>query len=396
MLTQSEQPLITEGPGLCARILSQSPQEYVLAPDTPDAIPGNAQYALQCRVAPHAHPLPVRIAWPQHQPDPAPAGFDYPGNENFASVIPQILFLRREGKPWQQLAPTESTPDGARLLLPPSDQTCHLSVGIPFTIDQLNDLVEQGASVPSFQQYALKATTAGRSIPAFLVSPARGQSCRGLFLLQAYQHHTEWAGAHALAALLRLFADQPEAAGPFTWAIIPCLNVDALHGGWREDRLHSCDQSPLGGNFNRDWQTFHFPETRAARDFFLNCARHSDLLHGLDLHMGWSNHRNSGGGLTVFDPDSIPAPTIATERAFAQTFFDHVPIEPFPWVRSSPDRPNFAGWMWRRFQCIGQTVEISRFRAFTPKGQPTAVSQTYYESLGPAMARALNEFYANR
>lgn len=386
--------LVTEGPEYCARVVESGSGELVLRPDTPEAIPGNAQYHLRVKVLPHEHPLLLRIEWPVNSTGAATPGFDYPDNENFATVLPDVLFLRPIGGRWER-QPAEPVAGGARIRLEPGAEAVELAVGVPCDGVELDALLREGEASPHMEKRELGRSRNGRPVYGVEVSPAQGWESEGVFFLQAYQHHTEWAGFHALAALLRHFRENPAAAGPFRWAVVPCVNVDALYGGWREDLLHLPGDFPGGGNFNRDWKAFHFPETRAVRDFFAEYSRREPVLHGLDLHMGWSSPRHSGAGLTVFEPETIPPEAAAQERAFTEALFARVPIEPFPWVRSSPERPNFAAWMWNRFGCIGQTLEISRFRGFTAEGQPCAISQDYYESLGPAIAETLTAFYGN-
>ena len=395
MTTDTEKRVITEEAGLCARLLAQEEGERVLSPDTPANIPGNAQYAFEAIIPPALSPLPLRIVWPSGKPEEAPAGFEYPGNDNFSTVVPEILFLSRDRRNWERIPATERTPEGARLILPPSPESRRLSVGVPFHSWQLEELYAELEEAPHIERRRIGQSAGGRPLYAFVVSPSAATQSGGVFFLQAYQHYSEWAGLHALGELLRLFAREPATAGPFRWALVPCLNVDALYGGWREDPMHNGEDVPGGGNLNRDWREFHFPETRAALDFYRSLATESEVLHGLDLHMGWSRRGHSGGGLTVFEPGTIPKEAAARERAFTEAFFDRVPIERFPWERSSPERPNFACWMWREFGRIGQTVEISRFRAFSREGEARSVSQSYYESLGPALADALTAFHAH-
>lgn len=385
-------PVETRAAGCCARIVREEKGRLVMAPDTPDSVPGNGQYHFLARIQPHEEELDLEIEWPRTNETHLP-GFQYPDNANFGVVLQEICFQSRDRRNWHRLNETAGTGNGVRIRLGPSADPCWIAVGIPYFPHQLEALVETAASSPRCEVTEIGRSRRGRPLHGVLVKPGQPEKCRGLFLLQAYQHHSEWAGLHAMDEMLRGIGSQDLDPGDFAWAIVPCVNVDALHGGWGEDLMHRDCGLPGGGNLNRDWKRFHHPETTTVRDFFLEWAARFPVLHGLDIHMGWSNEQRSGGGLSVFIPGQLPEPAATRERAFTEQFFQLVPIEPFAWEVTQTDRPNFSAWVWRTFGAIGQTVEISRFRAYTDKGLPTDIDLEYYQRLGPCMMEALKGYY---
>lgn len=389
-----EQPTIyTTEPECCARVLESHPDKVRLAPDTPDSIPGNAQYYLLAKVLPHRQPLEIEIHWPQSTTTHL-QGFQYSRNENFSTVLEKICFISPDRKNWKRSTNARPTETGAAIDLPPSSGPCWLSVGIPYFKEDLKELMSVLGSSDRCELKQIGKSRLGRPVHGIWIPPVEPDTCSGIFLIQAYQHHTEWAGLHAMDQLLRKLAAGSIESGNFAWSIVPCINVDSLFGGWREDLVHLEVDLPNGGNFNRDWKAFLHPEVRATRDFHRANAARFPVLHALDLHMGWSSRKSSGGGLTVFRQNQLPLETHVRERQFTREFFKRVPIENFPWEVSATDRANFAAWVWREFSAIGQTVEISRFRGLDEFHQPTEVSQAYYRNLGPCIARALADFYS--
>lgn len=365
----------------------------VMEPDTPTEIPGNAQYYFLATIEPHGEPMELEIRWPSRQ-ETRLSGFHYPGNENFRTVLNRVCFSSTDGSNWERLTRCRLTGSGVCVILDPSPVTRLVSVGVPYATSRLEDLLAGLTDRGDCRVMRIGESTNGRPLHGVFIPPRQTGRCRGLFLLQAYQHYSEWAGLHALDAMLRSPHEWPPGFRDFAWAIVPCVNVDGLHAGWREDRLHrECDLSS-GGNLNRDWDRFDHPETRAARDFYLSCAAEYPVLHALDLHMGWSHQHRSGGGLSVFKENELPGESREREQRFTRHFFSQVPIEPFAWRITQTHRPNFSAWIWRQFGSIGQTVEISRFTAFDDNGTAQPVSQPYYQSLGNRISKALASFYA--
>ncbi len=378
----------------CCRIVAveESENALVMVPDTLDRIPGNAQYVFTTRLPPGNGSRTLKILWPGDTGEALP-GFDYPGNASFAHVLPQILFRSADARRWEPLTGGRAIPGGVEIAI--NDSASWIAVGIPYFESRYRELVAFAHSAPGWQVTRIGRSREGRPVHAFFRRPTKASTSCGLFILQGYQHYSEWASLHALDTLVRQLGGIA-GADAFAWAILPCLNQDALARGWRGDPMHSGnpDELPNGGNMNRDWDTFSRPETRAAAACYRSLAADHTPRHALDIHMGWSTPDRSGGGLTVFKDGQLPPGEAARERAFTETFFRHVPIEPFPWEHSEIDRPNFAAWAVRELGCLGQTVEISRFRSFKSNGQPGPISQDYYEALGPAMARALIHQYS--
>lgn len=363
-----------------------------LTPDLPGQIPGNAQYTLIA-------PLPVReeavetvIEWPADKA--GPPGFDYPGNVNFASVLHEIIFISEDGLHWQRMEGLPPAKDRLlRFTLPPRKTPGWISVGIPYFSSQERNLRESLAD-RSWQIEEIGLSRGGRPIHGYFRGAATARA-RGTFLLSAYQHFSEWAGPIALDALLRTSWDDLPGAEEFAWAIIPVVNIDALELGWQGDLQHNFEphEYPQGPNLNRAWHPPDRPESIAAANFFRRAHEQSPALHLCDFHMGWSSPHNSGGGLTCFHPGQLSPRQEEREKSFTKRFFQEVPIEPFPWIHSQLDRPNAAAWGTRELGCLGQTLEISRFRGYDPAGNPIPVSQEYYQSIGPAVAQALIAFH---
>ena len=374
----------------CATLLEQKEERLVLGPDTPDSIPGNAQYVFLLRVPPGPS-RSIDIVWPHLETESRP-GFDYPHNANFCQVLDQVIFLRKEHGDWQRLTTLRTRPHGVELDLPALDSPAWLSVGIPYFACEFEALMTHLRNDPRWQIESIGTSPEGRTLPGCLRRARTPETSRGLFLISAYQHYGEWAGLHAVDALMR---DLPPEADAFDWAVVPCVNIDGLHRGWRGDLMHRGDalDQEHGGNLNRAWNPPCLPESKAAAAFFKKAAALSPSLHALDLHMGWSNPEHSGGGLTVYHPGEIPETLHERMRAFTDFFFQRVPIQDFAWEHSRLQGAGATPWFTRELGCPAQTVEFSRFQS-NPHGQPDGpISTAYYRSLGPLMAQSLVHFY---
>jgi len=364
-----------------------------MMPDTPASIPGNAQFHFLTRVSPHQETLRIDLEWPGDDVNPPP-GFGYPDNQNFREALPWVCYQSEDLDCWERLETVETTGTGVAIHLPPDSRARYISTGIPFSPERYESLLAAAEESPHCEVGPIGLSRLGRPLYGIRVRPSEAPAL-GTFFLQAYQHHTEFAGLHVLDSLLRGMMDGTIDRGRFHWAVIPCLNPDALYGGWREDLRHVSKEKGKGGNFNRDWQAFDYPETRAAREFFLEMARRDRLLHALDCHMGWSDTGRSGAGLTVFVDKSLPPELARRESRFVEAFFSAVPLQPFAWKVSDVNRPNFAGWILRTFETLGQTLEISRFEAVSPEGKPCPVDQSYYPRLAHSMVSCLTSFYTS-
>jgi hypothetical protein len=227
----------------------------LLAPDTPASVTGNGQYHLLAKVLPHDKTIRIDIQWPQSNSTHLP-GFQYPHNENFSTVLDRVCFISPDRRNWRRLTNCQRTGTGARLSLPPSREARWLSVGIPYSAEDLNDLLAVADSSMRCQLTVIGTSRLGRPLHGIRIGPENPDACRGLFIIQAYQHHTEWAGLHALDELVRQLAAGYPGWAEFAWSIVPCVNIDALVGGWREDFMHLDLDHPNGGNFNRDRREF--------------------------------------------------------------------------------------------------------------------------------------------
>jgi hypothetical protein len=381
----------TEFAGACSRLVDVGDKRIVLMPDTPEGVAGNAQYHFLARILPHAEELTVKIQWPSTTRSTLP-GFLYPGNENFSNILHQVCYRSERLDDWYRIEDAVAVPGGAEVRLPPSDSPHYLSVGIPFPADRYERLICDLASSDLCEVEQIGSSRGGNPLHGLFFRD-RSVAPRGLFLLQAYQHHTEWAGLFILEKIARGLATGEMPCGEFAWAIVPCINVDALLGGWREDCMYNPTEEDTCGNFNRDWDTFRYPETTSARDYYCRVAADIPVLHGIDIHMGWSSSKHSGGGLTVSRDGVLGPRETKRERGFTDAFFDKVPIEPFAWEVTEPNRPNFAAWVWREFSVPGQTLELSRFQGHRVDGGSYPVDQKYYESLGAPIHSSLVDFY---
>ncbi|MCH8474113.1 MAG: hypothetical protein LAT55_02680 [Opitutales bacterium] len=376
-----------------AKILDSSQEHITLTPDTPGKIPGNSQYALVATFAPRNQERCLNIVWPPNREE-ALAGFDYPHNHNFAKALPEVLFLRKRGQGWTRISPCDTHSDGVTITLPSHAEPVEFSVGLPYfqsDFERLQKALENGP----WEKTIIGNSRRGRPIPAYFRPATKPTQTKGAFALMGYAHYSEWAGLQMLDGLLQTNWKDLPAAEDFAWAIIPALNIDALYGGWREDPMYTREDPSLpgGGNLNRAWNPPCRPETEAAAIFLRKIHNHTPLLHVLDIHMGWSRMDHSGGGLTVFQDGEIPRLLAEKEKAFTDQYLREVPIEHFPWKHSRLEGMNAAAWAVREFGIIGQTLEISRFRAFDKNKNPLPVSEDYYRNLGPQNARTLINFY---
>lgn len=387
-----ETMITNDFPEACAQVIESGEGWVALAPDTPETVPGNSQYHFLTKVLPHPIPLRVRIEWPQNNTGTLP-GFYYPANHNFASVLHRICFTSKDLCAWQLEKSATPTGTGLEITLPPSEEPLYLAIGIPYAAMLHTELLDDLRAGGNCEVAVIGHSRMGHPLHSVLFPPATGRPCRGVFLLQGYQHFSETAGLYALNALARGLADGSIERGPFAWALVPCVNVDSLHGGWRADLMYTANSEGKCGNFNRDWLDFAYPEVQAARSFYNSVAARWPVLHALDFHMGWHSPETTGGGLSVFIDGTVPGDFAARERAFVDLFFQKARMEPFAWPVTRPERPNFSSWVYRQFGALAQTVEISRFSALDEELRPIPVSQQYYESFGPAAAAALTEYH---
>ena len=188
----------------CCRILAgdESENALVMAPDTLPRIPGNAQYVFTTRLPPDHNVRTLRILWPG-EADEALPGFDYPDNANFAHVLPQILFHSPDTRRWDPLAGTRSIPGGTEVALGGLDPASWIAVGTPYFDFRYRELVAFAHSAPDWEVTRIGRSSEGRPVHGFLRRPATASACRGLFILQGYQHYSEWASLHALDTLVR-------------------------------------------------------------------------------------------------------------------------------------------------------------------------------------------------
>ncbi|MCC5788834.1 MAG: hypothetical protein JJT75_04310, partial [Opitutales bacterium] len=376
-----------------AKLFNSSEEDLTLTPDTPETIPGNSQYALGVTFAPRNQKRRLRIVWPPNR-DEALTGFDYPHNHNFAKALPEVLFLRKPGQGWTRISPCDTHSDGVTITLPSHAEPVEFSVGLPYfqsDFERLQKALENGP----WKKTIIGESRRGRPIPAYFRPATNPTPQKGTIALMGYAHYSEWAGLQMLDSLLQTNWKDLPGAGDFSWAIIPALNIDALAGGWREDPMYTREDPSLpgGGNLNRAWNPPCRPETKAAASFLQKIHDQTPLLHVLDIHMGWSRMENSGGGLTIFQDGEIPQTLAEKEKTFTNQFLREVPIENFPWKHSRLEGMNASAWAVREFGIIGQTLEISRFRAFDENKNPVPVSEDYYRNLGPQTARTLINFY---
>jgi hypothetical protein len=389
LLTQTPLPA---GTYECATLIERRDDRLVLGPDTPDTIPGNMQYTFLLRL-PSGEPHRIEIVWPHHETNLRP-GFDYPHNANFGDVLERVLFLRRDGEGWQRLTDAVARPHGAEVLIPAQDRPAWLSVGIPWFACDHDALIDFARGDDRWRVEEIGNSAEGIPLHGCFRPASPSGKTKGLFMLSAYQHYSEWAGPHALDEFIR---NPPAGSDAFDWAVIPCVNMDALHRGWRGNLQHQPEppDAEHNGNLNRAWNPPCLPETRAAASFFQRSADISPPLHALDLHMGWSTPDRGGDGLTVYHPGELPESLDQHIRRFTDAFFQHVPIEPFAWQNGRLQAASAATWFTREWGIPGQTLEISRFRAFKADGAHAPVSEAYYRSIGTATAETLIAYYSS-
>jgi hypothetical protein len=387
ILTGSPLP---DGTFECAEQIGVDNDRPVFTPDTPESIPGNAQYVFLLHL-PSGEARGLDIVWPHRETLPRP-GFDYPHNANFSEVLDQIIFLQTEGGDWQRLTTVSPRPQGVAVDVPALDNPAWLSVGIPYFAHQYERLIRGIQCHADWDVRSIGNSPEGRPLHGCM-RPAKTAKSKGLFLISSYQHYGEWTGLHAIDTLLRHL---PPEADAFSWAVIPCMNPDGLYRGWRGDLMHRGDavNEAHGGNINRSWNPPCLPESIAAAEFFRGAAQKERPLHALDFHMGWSNPNHSGGGITVFHKGELDDGLDAHLREFTEAFFKTVPIQPFAWEHSRLQAPGAAPWFTREFGCPAQTVEFSRFQAHLPGGPPQALTAEYCRKLGPQIAQVLCAAYS--
>ena len=355
-------------------------------PAAPPDTSGNLWFRFTARLSGARGPQAIELHWPANSA--ASAKNEYGGNQNFATVLNRAVNVSHDLRHWTPVESVQVEGQVARFTVDAgSGEPLYVAAGLPYFAHDLEALITEcrGTGLAEITEIAM--TAGGHPVPAVRIGP-KGNGA-GSFYLQAQQHATEWAGSRILGSMTRhLLSD---AGGPlrerFVWHLVPVMNVGSLYG-----------QNPAG-NMNRDWATFKMLETVGARDYIKKIiAGGGRLLHGIDLHMGWSSRKSSGACMTAMRKGAAPDAIIARQEAFAKhTFANCDWTQEKIWLSEHKDGIPFYHWAVKELGVAMQTAEFSRHIVWERTRQEWGrLRQEHEERLGVQFAQALASFNWSR
>ena len=146
---------------------------------------------------------------------------------------------------------------------------------------------------------------------------------------------------------------------------------------------------------NRDWEAFKMPETIGARDYIKKFIAGGDrLLHGMDLHMGWSSRKRSNACMTAMRKGAAPEAIIERQEVFAKHVFSNCDwTKEEIWRSAHKDGIPFYHWAVKELGVAVQTAEFSRHMIWECARQDWGrIRQEHEERLGVQFAEALGSF----
>ncbi len=208
-------------------------------------------------------------------------------------------WLSRDGEKWERIAERDHAVNRelgegiAELRIGP--KPLWVAAQEMIGVKQLDAWTEAKCALPFAQSSVVGQSIENRPIRQFVLSETTNANY--VFVI-GRQHPPEVTGTIGLMSFVDTVAGKSSLARKFRrefqTVVVPLVNPDGVeHGHWR---------SNLGGvDLNRDWRTFHQPESRAVRDAILSFTQQpgAQPFVFIDFH---STHTN----VYYAQPDELP------------------------------------------------------------------------------------------
>lgn len=208
--------------------------------------------------------------------------------------------------------------------------------------------------IDNFAQYPFASKTLlGHSKmgkPIYKLDITEADPVQGYVLIISRQHPPEVTGTLALFSFLETVCNDSELSRAFRKrfcvSAIPLMNPDgADNGHWRHN---------TGGvDLNRDWFSFNQPETRLARDVFLETANHE----GKQVYLFLDFHSTQRDIFYTLDKNLKTIPDGFTDKWLnkIRQAFPHYHLRERPSGTGSPVSKN---WFYETFKAPSITYEV--------------------------------------
>jgi hypothetical protein len=332
---------------------------------------------LTLRLRPGAPSFTLRVVPKPFVPHP-----NYPDGHDPAAALARMLHGRDADGGWRPLTARQ---DGRDAVLTVPAGLRAVALGLPWLAADHAAVLDGIRSRPELVLTPRGRAAHGAALHTVRTGARPGDGAyAGSFLIIAGQHHSEWAGMRAVAALLHWLVetgDGPDARRRFAWHVVPCANPDPLADPGRDDP----------GNLNRDWGAWTRPESRAIRDAWLEAAGGGEhLLHALDLHMGWSRPDDDGACISTYDPTTGLHGWIARQSAMAHAVQAAAGMPRRLWPVDRPENTSFSDWCGGAWGAHAQTIEFSRIAWPDGHGGWTPPTPDREAAVGTAIGRVLS------
>ncbi|MEX2351011.1 MAG: M14 family metallopeptidase [Balneolaceae bacterium] len=263
-------------------------------------------------------------------------------------------WLSRDGLEWVRADSSsfETPEEGVGLLrMEVSADPTRVSAQEVHSTLEFSDWLNRFQQRPFVQTSTAGYTHGGRPVKGVRIIEPFGHDQKGVVLVIGRQHPPEVPGYLAGLWFLEELASDSELAREFrrrfeVWSL-PMINPDGVDGGhWRHNE---------GGiDLNRDWEPFHQPETRTARDMFLPLLDRPNrrVYYAIDFHSTDSN---------IFYPIERSYSTFPrhftyrwAERIVRE--FPELELQVLPFDTSAPIAKN---WVYKTFGADAVTFEVS-------------------------------------
>ncbi len=255
-----------------------------------------------------------------------------------------------DGETWKPLEADRYIPDtttGTALLrLDVGPDTLWVTAQELITSSDFAEWTQQMAEKPWVTRTVAGTSAWGKPIYQLTI----GEGEPNYVLIISRQHPPEVTGSLALMTFLETLAGDSEQARAFrkrfTVVALPLMNPDGVdEGHWRHN-AHGVD-------LNRDWYAFHQPETRLARDRFLELKRRGNarFFFALDFH---STQRDI---FYTFNEDIETRPAGLTKR-WLEALHARLPEYPIHEEPGGLGTPVSKNWFYRAFGIPAVTYEV--------------------------------------